>query len=225
MYRAVIFDVDGTLVDSNDAHAQAWVEALGESGRHVEFTRVRPLIGMGGDKLLPEVSGLPADSAEGAAISTRRGEIFLQRFVPRLRPTRGARELVEWLHDDGLKLYVATSAKDEELQPLLRVAGADSYMEATASSDDADRSKPDPDIVVAAIERTGRPKNEVIMIGDTPYDVEAARRAGINVIALRSGGWQDRDLRGALAVYDDPADLLNHYELSPFKRPAPARSA
>jgi len=225
MYRAVIFDVDGTLVDSNDAHAQAWVEALSEHGRHVEFARVRPLIGMGSDKLLPEVSGLAADSREGEAIIRRRGEIFRQRFVPRLQPTRGARELVEWIHDDGLKLYVATSAKDEELQPLLRVAGADEYMEATTSSDDADRSKPDPDIVVAALQRTGRPKSEAIMIGDTPYDVEAARRAGINIIVLRSGGWRDRDLTGALAVYDDPADLLNHYELSPFKRPAPARSA
>jgi HAD superfamily hydrolase (TIGR01509 family) len=225
MYCAVIFDVDGTLVDSNDAHAQAWVEALAESGRRVEFARVRPLIGMGSDKLLPEVCGLAADSREGQAIATRRGEIFMHRFLPRLEPTRGARELVEWLHDDRLKLYVATSAKDEELQPLLQVAGANRYMEATASSDDADRSKPDPDIVVAALKQTGRPNNEVIMIGDTPYDVEAALRAGINIIALRSGGWRDRDLQHALAVYDDPADLLNHYDLSPFRRPAPARSA
>jgi HAD superfamily hydrolase (TIGR01509 family) len=225
MYRAVIFDIDGTLVDSNDAHAQAWVEALSEHGRHVEFTRVRPLIGMGGDKLLPEITGLSADSAEGTAISTRRGEIFLQRFVPRLQPTRGARELLQTLRDDKLKLYVATSAKKQELDPLLRVAGADQFMEATTSSDDADRSKPDPDIVAVALKQSGRAKHEAIMIGDTPYDVEAALRAGINIIALRSGGWRDRDLKGALAVYDDPADLLNHYELSPFKRPAPARSA
>jgi HAD superfamily hydrolase (TIGR01509 family) len=225
MYRAVIFDVDGTLVDSNDAHAQAWVEALSEHGRHVEFTRVRPLIGMGGDKLLPEISGLAADSREGEAISERRAEIFRQRFLPRLQPTRGARELLVCLHDQRLKLYVASSAKAEELQPLLRVADADKYMEATTSSDDADRSKPDPDIVSAALRRAGVPKTDAIMIGDTPYDVEAALRAGISVIALRSGGWPDRDLQGALAVYDDPADLLNHYELSPFKRPAPARSA
>jgi HAD superfamily hydrolase (TIGR01509 family) len=225
MYRAVIFDIDGTLVDSNDAHAQAWVEALSEHGRHVEFTRVRPLIGMGGDKLLPDITGLSADSTEGTAISTRRGEIFLQRFVPRLQPTRGARELLQTLRDDNLKLYVATSAKKQELDPLLRVAGADQFMEATTSSDDADRSKPDPDIVAVALKQSGRAKHEAIMIGDTPYDVEAALRAGINIIALRSGGWRDRDLKGALAVYDDPADLLNHYDLSPFKRPAPARSA
>ena len=225
MYRAVIFDIDGTLVDSNDAHAQAWVEALSEHGRHVEFTRVRPLIGMGGDKLLPDVTGLSVDSPEGAAISARRGEIFLQRFLPRLQPTRDARELLHALRDDNLKLYVASSAKKQELEPLLRVAGADQFMEATTSSDDADRSKPDPDIVAAALKESGRAKHEAIMIGDTPYDVEAALRAGINIIALRSGGWPDRNLEGALAVYDDPADLLNHYDLSPFKRPAPARSA
>ena len=225
MYRAVIFDVDGTLVDSNDAHAQAWVEALSEHGRHVSFTRVRPLIGMGGDKLLPEITGLSADSPEGAAIGARRGEIFLQRFLPNLQPTRGARELLQSLRADNLKLYVATSAKKRELDPLLRVAGADQFMEATTSSDDAERSKPDPDIVAAALKQSGRAKHEAIMIGDTPYDVEAALRAGINIIALRSGGWRDRDLEGALAVYDDPADLLNHYDLSPFKRPAPARSA
>src|SRR3954470_12590833 len=124
MYRAVIFDIDGTLVDSNDAHAQAWVEALSERGRHVEFTRVRPLIGMGGDKLLPQVTGLSADSREGEAISDRRGEIFRERFLPRLQPTRGARELLERLRAEHLKLYVATSAKQQELGPLLRVAGA-----------------------------------------------------------------------------------------------------
>jgi len=225
MYRAVIFDVDGTLVDSNDAHAHAWVQALAERGRRVEFSRVRPLIGMGSDKLLPQAAGLAADSPEGRAIAARRGEIFLRDWIPRLQPTRGARELLEWLRDDRLMLYVASSANADELQPLLRVAGADKLIESTTSSDDAPRSKPDPDIVKAAIDRTGRPADDVIMIGDTPYDVEAALGAGIAIIALRSGGWSDSDLDGAAAVYDDPEDLVNHYDLSPFRRPAPARSA
>jgi len=225
MYRAVIFDVDGTLVDSNDAHAHAWVRALGERGRRVEFSRVRPLIGMGSDKLLPAVAGLAADSPEGRAIVDRRREIFLDEYVRRLRPTRGARELLEWLRDDRLELYVASSANADELEPLLRVAGADKMIESVASSDAAPRSKPDPDIVRAALDRTGCPAGDVIMIGDTPYDVEAALRAGIGIIALRSGGWSDRGLAGAAAVYQDPADLLDHYDVSPFKRPAPTRSA
>ena len=143
MYRAVIFDVDGTLVDSNDAHAHAWVQALAERGRRVEFSRVRPLIGMGSDKLLPQAAGLAADSPEGRAIAARRREIFLRDWIPRLQPTRGARELLEWLRDDRLMLYVASSANADELQPLLRVAGADKLIESTTSSDDAPRSKPD----------------------------------------------------------------------------------
>jgi HAD superfamily hydrolase (TIGR01509 family) len=225
MYRAVIFDVDGTLVDSNDAHAYAWVKALAERGRRVEFSRVRPLIGMGGDKLLPEVAGISIDAPEGKAINERRREIFRHEFLPHLKPTRGARDLLEWLRDERMQLVVATSAEKSELQDLLHVAGAEKQMDATTSSDDADRSKPDPDIVRAALERTGCPAAEVIMIGDTPYDVEAALRAGIEIIALRCGGWSDQELTGAIAIYADPADLLERYDLSPFKRPAPLRSA
>jgi phosphoglycolate phosphatase-like HAD superfamily hydrolase len=98
-------------------------------------------------------------------------------------------------------------------------------MESTTSSDDAERSKPDPDIVRAALDRTGCPAADVIMIGDTPYDVAAARRAGIDIIALRCGGWSDRELEGAAAIYSDPADLVDNYDRSPFTTPAPLRSA
>jgi HAD superfamily hydrolase (TIGR01509 family) len=225
MYRAVIFDVDGTLVDSNDAHAHAWVQAIAASGRRVEFSRVRPLIGMGADKILPEVAGVSAESREGQAIADRRGEIFKRDFLPHLQPTRGAQALLEWLRDDRKQLVVASSAQEDELHALLEIAGASQLIESTTSSDEADRSKPDPEIVAAALRRTGCPAADVIMVGDTPYDVEAALRAGIDIIALRSGGWSDQELHGAIAVYADPADLLDRYDLSPFKRPAPARSA
>jgi HAD superfamily hydrolase (TIGR01509 family) len=224
MFKAVIFDIDGTLIGSNDAHANAWVQAITESGRRVEFSRVRPLIGMGGDKLLPKVTGLSIDSPEGKAIADRRGEIFRRDFLPELQPTRGARRLLEWLRDERMKLVVATSAEEDEVQGLLQVAGAEKMFEATASGDDAERSKPDPDIVQAAIARANCPLAETIMVGDTPYDVEAALRAGIEIIGLRSGGWSDRELYGATAVYADPADLLDHYDLSPFKRLAAGRS-
>ena len=225
MYHAVIFDVDGTLVDSNDTHALASVQAITESGRRVEFSRVRPLIGMGGDKLLPEVTGLSIDSAEGKAIARRRRDIFQRDCLPHLKPTRGAQALLEWLRDDRKKLLVASSAEDEELAQLLDVAGASKLIESATSSDDAERSKPDPDIVAAALARAGVPAAEAIMVGDTPYDVEAALRTGIEIIGLRAGGWSDQELTGAVAVYADPADLLARYDLSPFKRPLPARSA
>ena len=225
MYTAVIFDIDGTLVDSNDAHAEAWVRALAERGHRVEFSRVRPLIGMGSDKLLPKLIGVSAESDEGRALGDRRREIFLKDFVPALQPTRGARELLEWLRDERMTLAVATSAHSEELKDLLRIAGATKMIDAATTSDDADRSKPDPDIVQAAVNRTGCKVADIVMIGDTPYDVEAALRAGIGIIALRCGGWDDAALDGALAVYDDPGDLLERYDLSPFKRPLPIRSA
>ena len=211
--RGVLLDIDGTLVESNDAHAHAWVKALAERNRNVPFAVVRPLIGMGGDKLLPRVSGLAADSPEGKAISDRRKAIFLGEYLPHLRPCRGAKELLDRLAERGLKLVVASSAKKDELGPLLKVCGADRLIESATSSDDAEESKPDPDILHAAITKSGLPAEQLVMLGDTPYDVEAARRAGVRVIALRCGGWTDRDLK-ADEVYDDPADLAGRLDQS-----------
>jgi HAD superfamily hydrolase (TIGR01509 family) len=210
----VIFDVDGTLVDSNDQHAQAWVDSLAEAGFQVEFAHVRSLIGKGGDKVLPELTGLSEDSPRGQQISTRRSEIFRERYLPNLKGFPGARELVQRLRDDGHDLGIATSAKEEELHGLLRAARVDDLFEQRTSSKDADRSKPDPDIIHAALERMHARQSDAIMIGDTPYDVTAAGRAGVRAIAFRSGGWGDADLAGAVAIYDGPAHLLREYESS-----------
>jgi HAD superfamily hydrolase (TIGR01509 family) len=216
--RGVILDIDGTLVDSNDAHAEAWVEALAEHGIRVEFEKVRRLIGMGGDKLLPEVSGIAEETDEGKSISERRGELFKERWLPHLKPFPKTRELLERMRDEGLELVVASSAKKDEMDPLLKIAGADRLIEEKTSSDDAENSKPDPDIVKAALDNLGYAPDEVLMLGDTPYDIEAADRTGVKVIALRCGGWNDDGLEGAVAIYDDPADLLANYESSPLKR-------
>ena len=214
--RGVILDVDGTLVDSNDAHARAWVEALAEHGYDVPFETVRPLIGMGGDKLMPKVVGVDGESEKGKAIDARRGEIFRTQYLPHLRAFSGVRELLAHMKERGLKLVVASSSKKETLEPLLELAGATDLIESKTSTDDADASKPSPDIVGAALERLGLPKENVVMIGDTPYDVEAAGRAGVALIGLRCGGWDDAGLEGAVAVYDDPAGLLAHYDASPL---------
>jgi HAD superfamily hydrolase (TIGR01509 family) len=213
--RGVLLDIDGTLVDSNDAHARAWVEALVEAGREVPFETVRPRIGMGGDKLLPEVAGLDAESAVGKRITERRAAIFLKEYLPHLRPTRGAEALLHLMKERGLKLAIASSAKKDELDPLMKVCRADRYVEAATSSDDAERSKPDPDILQAALKDIGLPPHEVILLGDTPYDIEAARKAGMRVVALRCGGWRDEDLP-ADAVYADPQDLADRFDKSPF---------
>ncbi len=216
--EGVILDVDGTLVDSNDAHAQSWVEALAEHGHDVPFERVRPLIGMGSDKVLPAASGLDVESEEGERITERRKQIFKERHVPRLRAFPGVRALLERMRADGLELVVASSATEEDLKPLLEIAGAEELIERSTSSDDAEESKPDPDIVRAALASSGLPADQVLMIGDTPYDVAAGARAGVGVIALRCGGWTAEELAGALAVYEDPADLLAGYESSPLGR-------
>jgi HAD superfamily hydrolase (TIGR01509 family) len=216
--RGVILDVDGTLVDSNDAHAQAWVDALAEHDIQVGFEKVRPLVGMGGDKLLPEVSGIEEDTPEGERISKRRGEIFKQRYLPTLKAFPSTRELLQRMRDEGLKLVVASSAKEDELNPLLNIAGADGLVEEKTSSDDAENSKPDPDIVKAALDGSGLAPDEVLMLGDTPYDIESASGAGVGVVAFRCGGWEDADLSGAIAIYDGPADLLSNYESSPVGR-------
>jgi HAD superfamily hydrolase (TIGR01509 family) len=214
--RGVLLDIDGTLIDSNDAHADSWHETLREFGRDIPAATVRPLIGMGGDKLLPRLLGVDADSEEGKAFSERRAAVFRERYVPRLRTTPGAKELVRRLRDAGLRLVVATSAKEEELEAMLAQVGLDDLLTQKTSSDDADRSKPDPDIVRAALSKGKLTPGEAIMLGDTPYDVEAARRAGVGCIALRCGGWDAPALGGALAVYDDPAHLLREFTASPF---------
>jgi HAD superfamily hydrolase (TIGR01509 family) len=207
--RAVLFDVDGTLVDSNDAHAHAWVEAFAEHGINVPFDLVRRSIGMGGDKLIPAVSGLAADDALGKRVSDRRGEIFKRKYLGTLKPFRGARELVAELKSRGLTAVAASSAKKDELRPLLEIAGAASLMDAATSSDDAEESKPDPDIVHAALKQAQARPEDAVLIGDTPYDMEAATRAGVAAIAFRCGGWGDEDLRPAIATYDGAWDLLD----------------
>lgn len=218
--RAVLLDVDGTLIDSNDAHARSWVDAFAEAGHPVPYEKVRKLIGMGGDKLMPTASGIEEDSPEGKRIADRRKQIFMTQYVPKLRAFPQTRALLDRLQALGLKLVVATSAKSDELDALLKVAQAPELKDTATTSSDADNSKPDPDIVEAAVERTGHPAAEVVMIGDTPYDLEAATRAGVPLIALRSGGWSDEELKGAIAVYQDPADLLAHLADSPIGRAA-----
>ncbi|HEX6558398.1 MAG TPA: HAD family hydrolase [Longimicrobiales bacterium] len=214
--RAVLLDVDGTLIDSNDAHARAWVDTGREFGYEIAFERVRWMVGMGGDKVLPELTGLGEESDEGARILKRRGEIFRSDYLPKLQPFPRAHDLLERFVDDGYKLVVATSASEQDLTALLKQGGFDDIIEMATSSDDAQESKPAPDIVEAALKKGRVSADQAIMIGDTPYDVGAARRAGVAIVAVRCGGWADEELHGAASVYDDPADLLRHYSTSLF---------
>lgn len=218
MPRGVIFDIDGTLVDSNRLHAESWAETLASFGHAITVDQVQPLIGMGGDKLLPALTGVDIESDEGKKYSEHRTELFFRKYLPQVRAFPGTRALAERLREDGYLLVTASSASEEELEKLLVVAGIKDLLTDTTSSDDAERSKPDPDIVHAAVRRSGLAAGDMIMIGDTPYDVEAATRAGVRIVAVRSGGWDDRSLEGASAVYDDVGALLEGYRDSLFSR-------
>ena len=206
--ECVLLDVDGTLVDSNDAHASAWADVLTERGQPGMYFKARPMIGMGGDKMLPLLTGLDPESSEGKRVLDRRVEIFTQRYLPKIRPFPCTTMLLRSLHELGLRLVVATSAGEEELGGLLKIAGAEPFLYQATSSDDAENSKPDPDILKAALRKGRCEPARAIMIGDTPYDVEAARRAGVATIGLKCGGWSEQQLRGARAIFRDPADLL-----------------
>jgi HAD superfamily hydrolase (TIGR01509 family) len=215
-YRAVILDMDGTLIDSNAAHVHAWVEALRDHGREVSEKDIWPWVGMGGDNLLPAAVRISKQSPEGKAIAERRGEIFRSRYLPHLKPFPQVRPLLERMRADGLRLAVATSSPEDEVKKAIAIVGIGDLLEETTSASDAARSKPDPDVVQAALARLKLTAGEVLMLGDTPYDIQAAGKVGIGVLAFRCGGFGDGDLRDALAIYDDAADLLARYDDSPL---------
>ena len=213
MVQAVILDVDGTLVLSNDAHAQAWVEAFAASGYEVSFEQVRPLIGMGGDKVIPKmVPELNDQEGDGKVISERRKELIINRYGPKLQPAQGSRQLILRMQAAGLRLIIASSATSEELQVLLKAAQVEDLLHEATTSDEAEASKPAPDIVEVALSKLKTEPERVLMLGDTPYDIQSAGEAGVAVIAVRCGGFDDAALGGAKAIYDDPADLLVHYD-------------
>ncbi len=215
--KGVLLDIDGTLLDSNDAHAAAFTRAFAEHGLDIPFDHVRPLVGMGSDKLIPSLTGFADDTRDGKAIVERKKGIFEQRYLPDLKPTPGARALLERLLSDGLTLVVATSAGGDEMKGLLEQAGVDDLIHGATSSGDVDKSKPDPDVIGAAIKKSKLKAGQLLMLGDTPYDIEAAAKAGLRTIALRCGGWWDDDaLADAIAIYDDPADLRAHWPVVPL---------
>jgi HAD superfamily hydrolase (TIGR01509 family) len=215
--KVVLLDVDGTLLDSNEAHALCWQAVLQRYGFVCSYDEVRPLIGMGGDKVLPQLTGLPEDNPLAARIAEERTKLFLEHYLPGLSATPGARALVEKIIAAGLRPVVATSASDE-LPALLKQAGIDDLIELSATSKDAERSKPDGDIVVAALRLAGVQGAEAVMIGDTPYDVEAAGKAGVDCIAFRCGGWWLDSALAPAHLYDDPAALLQGWGLSVLAR-------
>jgi HAD superfamily hydrolase (TIGR01509 family) len=224
LIKAVIFDVDGTLVDSNDLHVEAWREAFRCYGKEVSFEDVHGQMGKGGDQLMPVFCTEDELERFGGELERRRVELFTSDYLPRVRPFPRVRELFERLKADGLQLALASSAKEEELEQHKKSLRVGDLLEAATSADDAERSKPHPDIFEAALAGLkGVAPGEAVVVGDTPYDVEAAAKAGVRTIGLLSGGFPEEALReaGAVAVYQDVSDLLDKYDESPLAKGRP----
>ena len=217
MIEAVIFDIDGTLLDSVDLHGRAWQDAFAHYGYRVAYEDARRQIGKGGDQLMPLF--VPEDELERIKkdLEQYRSDLFKTRYLPRVRPFTDVPELFRRILDDGKKIALASSAKGDELKVYKKLAGVEDLIHEETSSDDAERSKPHPDIFEAALEKLGNPDvSRVIVIGDTPYDIEAARKAGLATIGVTCGGWTEPELKqaGCVAVYRGPADLLAKYDAS-----------
>jgi HAD superfamily hydrolase (TIGR01509 family) len=223
MLCAVIFDIDGTLVDSVDLHAKAWQRAFRAFGKHVPFHEVRRQIGKGGDQLLPVFFSQQELAHFGEDLEAYRSDLYKRYYLPRVRAFPGVRELFQRIRSDGRIISLASSAKADELATYKRLADVADLIEGETSADDAEHSKPCPDIFQAALAAAGIVRvEEAIAVGDTPYDAQAAGKIGLRTIGLLCGGFPEDDLHaaGCLAIYRDPADLMAQYEESPLAKPA-----
>jgi phosphoglycolate phosphatase-like HAD superfamily hydrolase len=220
MPLAAIFDIDGTLVDSVDLHARAWQEALTKFGHQVTFEQARTQIGKGGDQLIPVFLSDVEQQDPGREMEEWRGKLFKSKYLPLVRPFSAVPELLRRVHESGLKVAAASSAKKSELEVYLDIAGITDLVDISASSEDAEQSKPAPDIFQVALKKLGLRGSEAMAIGDTPYDAQAAGKASIVTIGMLCGGFSEVELRkgGCVAVYPGPGALLACFDDSPLGR-------
>ena len=210
MFKGVIFDVDGTLVDSVDLHAAAWQNALRHFGHPLPYEKVRRQIGKGGDQLLPALLPAAVVARRGKEIEQLRGNLFKRDYLPMVLGFSCVRALVGRLLGEGAHVALASSAARDELAVYKRAAEIEDLVETETSREDAAHSKPFPDIFVAALERLKLDARDAIVVGDTPYDAEAAGKAGMRSIGVLCGGFPEAELRaaGCVEVFHSPADLL-----------------
>lgn len=220
MIHGVIFDIDGTLIDSVDLHAKAWQEAFQHFGHDIPFENIRSQIGKGGDQLMPVFLSEDELQRFGKELEEFRGELFKRNYLPQVKAFPRVRELFERILSDGKKIVLASSAKDDELEAYKRIAQIEDLIHDETSADDVERSKPHPDVFQEALKKLGGgiTYDEVIVVGDTPYDAQAAGKLDISTIGLLCGGFPEMELRGAgcIALFRDPADLLERYEQTPL---------
>ena len=219
MIRAVIFDLDGTLVDSNELHVLAWQETFRHFGKEIPLERLREQVGKGGDQYLPEFLTEKEMREFGEQADKYRGEIFKKKYLAQVRPFPKVRELFERVRGDGKKIALASSGKDSEVNHYEKLIGIDGLSDSVTSADQVAHSKPRSDVFLAALRTLDSlPPEEAVAIGDTPYDVQAAKKIDLPIIGFLCGGFSEDVLRdeGAIAIFRDPADLLDRYYQSPL---------
>jgi HAD superfamily hydrolase (TIGR01509 family) len=212
---AVLFDVDGTLVDTNYLNVVAWWEAFAEAGHDVQMAKIHRAIGMGSDQLLGEL--LPADRDQAADDDIAAAHAALYSvYWSRLRPLPGAARLLRACHEHGLRVVLASSAGPRELNVLRAALDADESIDAATSAGDVDASKPAPDLVQVGLQKAGTGPDGAVFVGDAVWDAQACKRAGVTCVGLLSGGTSEAELRdaGAVRVYPDPAELLAAFPAS-----------
>ncbi|PWI42888.1 HAD family hydrolase [Streptomyces sp. ICBB 8177] len=219
--RAVLFDVDGTLMDTVHLHTVAWWEALRQNGHTVPMAAIHRAIGMGSDHLLEHLLGSGRDTSRDDDISGAHGVLYAQ-YWSRLAPLDGASDLLRACSDRGWTVVLASSAKPAEFQVMRDALDADDVIDAVTKSDDVEASKPAPDLVERALERAGVPGRHAVFVGDAVWDAQAAGRAGVRSVGVLSGGFPRQDLldAGAEEVYDGPRDLLAHLDDSLLGKPS-----
>ncbi|MYV96228.1 HAD family hydrolase [Streptomyces sp. SID1034] len=217
MTRAALFDVDGTLVDTNHLHVVTWWEAFRQSGHDVTMHDIHRAIGLGSDDLVEHLLGEDRDRDEDEKLAAAHTALY-GAYFERLPPLDGARDLLRELASRGWRIVLATSAGGPELKALRRAIDADDVIEGVASADDVSEGKPAPDPVHRALELAGAEPSDAVFVGDTVWDMKAARSADVRAVALLTGGIARVDLEdaGAQAVYGDPAELLSHLDTSVF---------
>ena len=215
MTPAAILDIDGTLVDTNYHHAVAWFRAFKQSGVVLPIWQIHRHIGMGGDQLVPELTSAAFDEEHGDEVRTAEKALYLA-LIEEVEPMRGAHELIEELKRLGHQVVLASSAKANEVEHYLDLLDARELADAWTTSADVQATKPDPELVVTALEKAGG--REAVMVGDTVWDVEAAKRAGVETIGVLTGGFAESELReaGAVCVFESIHDLRDRLDETPL---------
>jgi len=213
--KAVLFDMDGTLIDSSYPHAVSWWEAFTQAGHQVPMARIHRAIGMGSDQLLNALLPGGRDKVADASISAAHSALY-SVYWARLRPLPGAADLLRACHRHGLQVVLASSASPGELAVMRKAIGADDAVDEATSAGDADHSKPAPDVVQVALQKAGLRPADAVFVGDAVWDARACQRAGVSCIGVLSGGISEQELlaAGALRVYQDPAEILSAFPAS-----------